>query len=220
MPLFGKRQKETDAPSQSSTPPPPPTMIANWRDSITLEDAEYIVEDFNLPDAPYAYVGFVLTNKRLIALEIRHKTLKDGTDLPPWYEVKGEFPLENIRDVEYKGSTVVYTDEGEYDFGMGSAIFSCGSRADSKFARQGGFGHGYLKKKILEQKGAKAPVTLDFSSLRTVMEKGGLVLTTLACPKCNAPMKIPTDGTETVCEHCGSRVIAQDMFKKLKTLLS
>jgi len=47
----------------------------------------------------------------------------------------------------------------------------------------------------------------------------GIVLTTLKCPHCSAPIKMPKDGTETVCEHCGSTVYAVDVFEKVKKLM-
>jgi DNA-directed RNA polymerase subunit RPC12/RpoP len=51
------------------------------------------------------------------------------------------------------------------------------------------------------------------------MEKGGLVLQKTKCPECGAPITIPTSGNQTVCQHCGSTIMAQDIFEKIKSLI-
>lgn len=51
------------------------------------------------------------------------------------------------------------------------------------------------------------------------LEKGGLVLQKTRCPECGAPISLPTTGSQTKCEHCGSIVYAQDIFEKVKSLI-
>jgi ribosomal protein S27AE len=63
-------------------------------------------------------------------------------------------------------------------------------------------------------------IIIDFTALKELAEKGGIVLTELKCPKCGAPIKLPKEGTETTCEHCGSVIYAQDIFEKIKALIS
>jgi DNA-directed RNA polymerase subunit RPC12/RpoP len=249
MPLFRKKEKETEkscikcgakilsdadycttcGSSQKPTPPKHTKYeIGDWRKALTIKDAEYVVLDTIPNNIDFEFIafgvglvfdikhGFVLTNQRLITLGIKYAEEKDGiTEVS--FELEKEFPLVSIKDVTYQNDNIaVYTDEGKCDCGGIMRVTGLAYPKNQTPERC----FNYLREKIIEQKEKRATVTLDFSSLKSVMEKGGIVVTTLACPKCNAPMKIPTDGTETVCEHCGSRVIAQDIFKKLKTLLS
>ena len=48
-------------------------------------------------------------------------------------------------------------------------------------------------------------IILDFSSLKDVMSKGGLVMTTYKCPNCGGMVNIPEAGKVLVCQYCGSR---------------
>jgi ribosomal protein S27AE len=70
-----------------------------------------------------------------------------------------------------------------------------------------------------ERKRERVQVVLDFSSLRDYMEKGGLVLQKTKCPECGAPISLPKAGTETQCTHCGSKIYAQDIFEKVRSLI-
>jgi len=249
MPLFGKKEKKTEAccikcgaeipqdasyctvcgSSQNSTPSKPAEFkVADWREKTILRNGEYIVESFNIPDESesrlisyyrkhyvsiqpedllnsFADFGFALTNQRLIILKIV-KNLQERTVVVS-FDLQKEFPLESIQDIAIGvGKTIIYTTEGKYE----TEYWDTGLKYDGN----------YLRKRVIDLKGKKAAVSLDFSSLRSILEKGGIVLTTLSCPKCNGPIKMPSDGHETVCQHCGSTVYAQDIFKKLKTLLS
>lgn len=205
--------------------------IADWRKAVTIKNAEYVIMESNLDDCiqfemmtAYDFnnvlklkYGFVLTNQRLILLSFKYDEETNGKTVVS-FELHKEFPLASIKDVTYQNKEIaIYTDEGKFDCGnlWNVTGFVPRMSEDDDIRR-----FNYFRQKVVEQKEKRAVLTLDFSSLKSVMEKGGIVVTTLACPRCNAPMKIPTDGTETVCEHCGSRVVAQDIFKKLKTLLS
>lgn len=70
-----------------------------------------------------------------------------------------------------------------------------------------------------EKKKERVQVLIDFSMLKEYMEKGGLVLQKTKCPECNAPIPIPTSGNQIVCQHCGSTILAQDIFEKIKSLI-
>jgi hypothetical protein len=70
-----------------------------------------------------------------------------------------------------------------------------------------------------ENKKEHVQIVIDFSTLREYMQKGGLVLQKTKCPECGGPIAIPTAGNQTICEHCGSTVLAQDIFEKLKDLI-
>lgn len=65
----------------------------------------------------------------------------------------------------------------------------------------------------------RVQIVFDFSMLKEYMEKGGLILQKTKCPECNAPIPIPTSGNQIVCQHCGSTILAQDLFEKIKSLI-
>jgi hypothetical protein len=81
--------------------------------------------------------------------------------------------------------------------------------------------HGRKRREEIEAEKRKerVQVLLDFSSLKEYMEKGGLVLQKTKYPECGAPMALPTSGSQTKCEHCGSTVYTQDIFEKVKSLI-
>jgi predicted RNA-binding Zn-ribbon protein involved in translation (DUF1610 family) len=150
--------------------------------------------------------GFVLTNQRLIVL----KVAKNKDKVVISFELQKEFPLDSVKDIACESRRIrIYSLEGTYEVYEVTPLWSERSNDPS-----------YFRSKVMEEKGKKATILVDFTSLKSTLEKGGVALTTLTCPKCNAPLNIPTGGTETTCPHCGSVVYAQDIFKKLKTLLS
>jgi ribosomal protein S27AE len=70
-----------------------------------------------------------------------------------------------------------------------------------------------------EKRKERVQIVIDFSMLNEYMKNGGLVLQNTKCPECNAPMPIPASGNQVVCQHCGSTVLAQDIFEKIKSLI-
>ena len=82
----------------------------------------------------------------------------------------------------------------------------------------------YLKKCLsgeMDKKKEKAniQINLDFSSLKDVMTKGGLVMTTYKCPNCNGMVDIPEAGQVLVCKYCGTSIKPVDIFEKIKSLI-
>jgi DNA-directed RNA polymerase subunit RPC12/RpoP len=70
-----------------------------------------------------------------------------------------------------------------------------------------------------ERKRDKIHVLLDFSFLKDIMEKGGLIMQVLKCPECGASFDFPQSGNLTKCTHCGKTIYAQDIFEKVKDLI-
>jgi DNA-directed RNA polymerase subunit RPC12/RpoP len=70
-----------------------------------------------------------------------------------------------------------------------------------------------------DKRRGRVQIVLDFSSLKEYMEKGGLTLQKMKCPECGAPIKLPQSGNQITCEHCGSIILAQDIFEKIKKLI-
>lgn len=62
-------------------------------------------------------------------------------------------------------------------------------------------------------------IVLDFSSLKDVMSKGGLVMSTYKCPNCNGIISIPEAGKVLMCQYCGTPIKPVDIFEKVKSLI-
>ncbi len=70
-----------------------------------------------------------------------------------------------------------------------------------------------------QRKKDKIHIMMDFSFLKSSMEKGGVVMQVLKCPECGATVDFPKAGNTTQCQHCGKNIYAQDIFEKVKDLL-
>jgi len=77
------------------------------------------------------------------------------------------------------------------------------------------------KIKLVEERARseKVQVLLDFNLLKSQMERGGIVLQALKCPNCGAKVDLPEYGHAVKCGHCGSSIVAQDIFDRLKSLI-
>lgn len=62
-------------------------------------------------------------------------------------------------------------------------------------------------------------VVLDFTSLKDVMSKGGIVMTTYKCPNCNGMVNLPEEGKVLMCQYCGTPIKPIDIFEKIKSLI-
>jgi DNA-directed RNA polymerase subunit RPC12/RpoP len=71
----------------------------------------------------------------------------------------------------------------------------------------------------MDKEKANEQIILDFSSLKDVMAKGGLVMTTYKCPNCNGMVNIPEAGKVLMCQYCGTPIKPVDIFKKIKSLM-
>lgn len=76
------------------------------------------------------------------------------------------------------------------------------------------------KKVEVEEKGKRVQLVVDFSFLKSIAEKGGLLLTTVSCPHCGGNVELPKFGEFCKCRHCGKEVYAIDIFDKMKDLIS
>jgi ribosomal protein S27AE len=70
-----------------------------------------------------------------------------------------------------------------------------------------------------EKRRERVQIVLDFGALKEYMARGGVVLQTMKCPECGAPLRLPATGNQTKCEHCGNTILAQDIFDKIKSLI-
>jgi ribosomal protein S27E len=164
--------------------------------------------------------ALLLTSRRLIWLERRQM----GVWKPQiTYQVSLDVPLEDIKGIsaesgdsgnlESAKKVSIVTNDGENTFNLQNAFqellrpmieSAIKTRKDENEA---------------EKKRDKIHVMLDFSFLKSIMEKGGLMMQVLKCPECGATVDFPKTGNEIKCVHCGKTIYAQDVFEKIKGLI-
>jgi DNA-directed RNA polymerase subunit RPC12/RpoP len=180
--------------------------LVDWREFMSLKNKEYVVKHWGVKEGL-----LILTNQRVIYLKYDREVGR--------YNLEQSIPLESIKGINGSGAfwsqnVYIYTNENKYTF---ERIYPKEGVVKNKMPRDD------FKDMVLEQIKAKTqekmPLFIDFSFLKTYIEKGGMILTALKCPQCNAPIEMPKDGTETVCSYCGSTIYAQDIFEKIKKLL-
>lgn len=156
----------------------------------------------------------VLTTQRLAFVKERGVFGKS-------FHIDLSFPIDNLSGLSMGGLVMKYvsmTDSsGEHVFhvsGVGNETQFASFRAliqDQLLKRQQAI--------EAEKRRDRIQITLDFGFLRDYMSKGGLSLQVVKCPQCGGPMSLPKEGSQVVCEHCGSTVFAQDIMEKVKQLI-
>ena len=164
--------------------------------------------------------ALLLTSRRLIWLERRRVgVLKPQIN----YQVAIDMPLESVKSVSAESG-----DSGDWDKTRKVSIVS--ENGEKAFNLHGAYQEllrpmveNAIKQRRdeieAEKKRDKVHVMLDFSFLKSIMEKGGMVMQVLKCPECGASVEFPKSGNETVCTHCGKTIYAQDVFEKVKGLI-
>ena len=151
----------------------------------------------------------VLTNQRLIWLNKKGVFSKS-------YHMTFEVPLQDITGISEAGritKRICISDRtGEYRFRISVQLNEFRNMLEKALTE---------RKKALERikKKERVHVMIDFSFIKDYMKEGGLSLKTIKCPECNAPIKMPKDGTETICRYCNNTIHAQDIFEKIKSLI-
>ena len=192
-------------------------MVASWKGNREMTEKVVARASFGrkkVEEAKERKRGYlVLTNQRLLFLE------EHGTFGKSYHQVLA-VPLTKVGGISMGG--------------MLSPFVSIADDAETHMFHVSGVGKNEFepfrqliteqcckrKEQIeAEKKKERFQVVLDFSSLKDYMEKGGLVLQKTKCPECGAPIALPTSGSQTKCEHCGSTVYAQDIFEKVKSLI-
>ena len=179
-----------------------------------------VVQGNTIKTTKNEYGNLLLSTKKLRWLAIRESGFwKKAVSLLVVYEI----PLEDIRGIS-----------GETGDSNSWRMFKKASIVDSKGENIFSLQYAFLEvfKPIIEnaieirrteiakeKKKERFHVILDFSSLKTYMEKGGLIMKVLKCPECGAKIEFPKSGTQTKCSHCGNTIYAQDIFEKIKSLL-
>jgi DNA-directed RNA polymerase subunit RPC12/RpoP len=60
---------------------------------------------------------------------------------------------------------------------------------------------------------------IDFSTLKDVMAKSGILMTSYECPNCKGTVKIPEAGNIIICQYCRTPIRPMEIFKKIKFLM-
>jgi DNA-directed RNA polymerase subunit RPC12/RpoP len=153
--------------------------------------------------------ALVLTNEKVIWLKRRGVFGKS-------YHVAFEIPLEEISGISESGRIskriTVSDSTGEYRFRIGVSLAEFRSLVRNTLT---------ARKEAIEEmrKKERVHVMLDFSGLEDYMKKGGLSLKTIKCPECSAPLKMPKEGAEIICQYCKNTILAQDIYEKIKSLI-
>lgn len=193
-------------------------ILTSWDGNVetiskTIITKGRIIKRQKIVDAKEKEKGaLVLTNRRLLWATKRGIFGKS-------YHVTHEIPLEDIKGVSSGGALRKYISlrdsENEYRFHL-----------DGKYSSKEEFNPlmqtamKTRKEEIkAEKKRERVHLMIDFSALKDYMAKGGLVLQSVKCPTCSAPLSLPETGNQTICEHCGNTVYAQDIFQKVKELI-
>lgn len=83
--------------------------------------------------------------------------------------------------------------------------------------------HELLSKAILIRKKGSRNVSgitvVDFSSIKEYLKNGGVVMQTFKCPGCGASLEFPDNVDTTICQYCGNKIKAVDLFEKIRTLI-
>ena len=164
--------------------------------------------------------ALLLTSRRLIWLERR----QIGVWKPQiTYQVALEIPLESIKGVLAESGdsgnwastrkVSIVSDDGEKTFNLQSAFQELLRPMVENAIKQ------RRDEMEAEKRKDKIHVMLDFSFLKSMMEKGGIMMQVLKCPECGASVEFPKSGNQTVCTHCGKAIYAQDVFEKVKGLI-
>ena len=164
----------------------------------------------------------LLSTQKLRWLERRVRTQK----VQPFLVVY-EMPLQEIRGIsgetgnsdDWEASVRVLMDmyvvdkQGEHKFRLHYAFLEMFKPIIEKAVE--------IRKKEVEaeKKKERLHVMLDFSFLKTYMEKGGLIMQVLKCPHCSGTIEFPESGTKIKCSYCGKTIYAQDIFEKVRSLL-
>jgi predicted Zn finger-like uncharacterized protein len=207
----------------------------SWEDSVYLKEGEKIVCNwFGNCETSHTVIvqrgRYIKRHRPQEVKERRRGVLVLTTERIMWLEERGvfgksyhgifEMALENLRGISMGGALIKYvsiTDiEGEQVFHLDGI----GARELDNF-KKFVFDQAETRKRVLadEKKKERVHVLLDFSFLKSYMEKGGLMMQTYKCPECGAPTKLPESGNEVKCGHCGNTIYAQDIFEKVKGLV-
>ncbi|MEM3886767.1 MAG: hypothetical protein QXO82_06880 [Candidatus Methanomethylicia archaeon] len=59
----------------------------------------------------------------------------------------------------------------------------------------------------------------DFSWLKSLLDRGGIVLTTVKCPSCGGILDIPNEGKFIKCKYCGQTIFVEDVINIIREVI-
>jgi len=207
----------------------------SWESAIILKEGEKIVHhwegDYETGTTVMVQKGKYI--KRYTPKEVKQR--KNGVLILTnqrivWVEKRGifgksfhtifEMPLEHLKGISMGGAIIKYVSITDAECEHTFHLRGIGSREVESFKRIV-FEQVEARKRYLEAEKRKERVhiLIDFSFIKSYIEKGGLVMQTFKCPECGAPVKLPESGNQVICSHCGSTIYAQDIFEKVKALI-
>lgn len=192
-------------------------IMASWRGNREMTEKVVVRGSYwrkKVEDAKERKNGFlVLTNQRLLFLE------EHGVFGKSYHQVLS-IPLMKVNGVSMGGMLMPFVSIAD---DMETHMFHISGVGKNEFAPFRQLITDQCRKRReeieAEKKKERVHVMLDFSGLKEYMEKGGLILQKTKCPECGGPLPLPTTGSQTKCEHCGSTVYAHDIFEKVKSLI-
>jgi|SRR3990170_6856009 len=195
------------------------SFLHSWTGNHTVQNVR-VVQGSSHTTTTVQIGALLLTSRRLIWLERR----QTGVWKPVVsFQVVTETPLEKIKGVSgesgdsstwgFPKKVSIVDDTGENTFDLQYAFLELLKPMIENAVK--------IRRDEIEteKRKDKVHVMLDFSFLKTIMEKGGLTMQVLKCPECGATIDFPKSGNETVCSHCGKAIYAQDIFEKIKGLI-
>ena len=156
----------------------------------------------------------VLTTQRMIFVKERGVFGKS-------YHIDMSFPFDSLAGMSMGGLMMKYVSISDTN---GEQVFHVhGVGNETEFTRFRAMIQDQVtnRQKAIEaeKRRDRIQITMDFGSLADYMSRGGLSLQVVKCPQCGAPISLPKVGSQTVCEHCGSTIFAQDIMEKVKQLI-
>ena len=188
---------------------PGETLQKAWRMTMQTMSIMQSISDPSVPKAMWKGV-LVLTDQRLTFMEevgMLSKSLR----------VKESVDLENLIDVSLRPGKPLHV-----------AYQASGTSVSREFYAKGladvqsaivDVRNTRLQAIEREKRQSRVQYVLDFSFLKAQMEKGGITVSTIRCPNCQASLGLPDSGTSTRCSHCGANVVAADIFQRMKGLI-
>lgn len=74
-----------------------------------------------------------------------------------------------------------------------------------------------LKLRAKEMLRASKPL-VDFSLLKSILDKGGIVATTIKCPSCGGILDVPNEGKFVKCRYCGHTIFVEEAINMIREM--
>ncbi|MEM2951166.1 MAG: hypothetical protein QXV52_08730 [Nitrososphaeria archaeon] len=148
---------------------------------------------------------FVLTNRQIIFYDLELKT------------ILGTVPLIKISEVSVE-KNVLIGKEFRNTLKIGDMSAKCLIDILDKAFNVDDVAQALLKLRTMEVLRANI-VEGDFSWLKSLLDRGGIVLTTVKCPSCGGILDIPNEGKFIKCKYCGQTIFVEDVINIIRGVI-